>query len=87
MSARISTQPTDEQLAAIASTAVRQADGSWLVPSSDGSKAYRVTGTGCSCPDFEHRGGFCKHRLAIGFVCPPAPLPKKFEGDPFQGFA
>jgi len=26
---------------------------------------YRITAEGCTCGDFRHRGGWCKHRLAV----------------------
>ena len=26
---------------------------------------YRISAQGCTCPDFRHRGGWCKHRLAV----------------------
>jgi hypothetical protein len=50
--------------------------GAWSVPSCTGLSTYTVhyrrhsthPDEGCSCPDFEHRGGPCKHLLAVGFV-------------------
>ncbi len=42
---------------------------------------YRVSAEGCTCADFTHRGGWCKHRLAVrmarhlaahGFTLPAA---------------
>ena len=47
---------------------------------------YHITAEACTCPDFVHRGGWCKHRLAVrmarhlvgnGFVLPqPAEVEK-----------
>ncbi len=38
----------------------------WLVGSaSDPDAAYQVDQCGCSCPDFQKRGGLCKHRAAV----------------------
>ena len=83
--AAASRQPTHEQLAAIAATAVRQGDV-FRVPSSDGTKTYVVTAASCTCADWVHRrsqtGEKCRHQLAIELLC-PTPAPKKFEGDPF----
>ncbi len=53
---------------------------SYLVPSSDGKRKYRVTAASCTCPDYERRGVKCKHQLSVERLCPPA----KFVGDPFD---
>ena len=38
----------------------------WLCYSaSEPNRAYQVDATSCSCPDFQKRGGWCKHRLAL----------------------
>jgi len=55
---------------------------SYLVPSSDGQRKYRVTAISCTCKDHERTGNSCKHMLAVERLCPPA----KFQGDPFEGF-
>ncbi len=47
---------------------------------------YHITAEGCTCPDFTHRGGWCKHRLAArmarhlcanGFTLPQRAEPEK----------
>jgi len=53
---------------------------SYLVPSSDGKKKYRVTAISCTCPDHERTGNSCKHMLALERLCPPS----KFVDDPFN---
>ncbi len=42
-------------------------NGLWLVPSQQGSGSYVVDfqNTACSCPDFETRGGVCKHLWSV----------------------
>jgi hypothetical protein len=43
----------------------------WKVPSQSGKGSYMVTLEGepfCTCPDFENRGGPCKHVLAVQYT-------------------
>jgi transposase len=42
----------------------------WIVPSAAGNGAYVADfeNTACSCPDFETRGGVCKHLWAVQFT-------------------
>ncbi len=44
----------------------RKSDGAkfYVVPGSNG-RVYWTNLQECSCPDFLHRGGECKHRLAV----------------------
>ena len=88
MSTKISRQPTDAQLTAIAAGAVRQGE-TFRVRSSDGTKVYIVTAVSCSCPDWVNRKSYtgekCRHQLAIELLC-PAPTPRTFVGDAFAGF-
>ena len=89
MSRQISRQPTDEQLAAIASTAESLGEA-FKVLSSDGKTDYIVTARTCTCPSWVHDKSFtgekCKHQLAIELICPPQKA-KPYKGDPFEGFA
>ena len=41
----------------------------WLVPSLSQlpNRVYRVGAGRCTCPDFENRGGMCKHQWAVRF--------------------
>jgi hypothetical protein len=34
----------------------------------DWATVYHVNGAACTCPDFGHRGGPCKHALAVGLL-------------------
>jgi len=34
----------------------------------DWGTVYAVNGAACTCPDFGHRGGPCKHSLAVGLL-------------------
>jgi len=34
----------------------------------DWGTVYHVNGPACTCPDFGHRGGPCKHALAVGLL-------------------
>jgi hypothetical protein len=34
----------------------------------DWGTTYLVRGPACTCPDFGHRGGPCKHSLAVGLL-------------------
>jgi hypothetical protein len=46
-------------------------DGSWLVPSQAGAGRYLVKvgdAPHCTCPDYEQRGGKCKHIWAVEYV-------------------
>jgi hypothetical protein len=71
MSRQLSRQPSETQLLAIASLAVRQGDR-FAVKSSDGSKTYYVTAISCTCPSWQHRGTPCKHMQACSLLCPAA---------------
>src|SRR5215472_3846716 len=55
-----------------ATRTIRKKDGWWVVPSQNGSGTYRVQiakkFATCECPDFENRGGKCKHIYAATFV-------------------
>jgi len=82
MSARTQRQPTDERLMAIASAAEKDGE-TFLVKSSEGSRTYRVTPFGCTCPHWEHRGTPCKHMKAVSLLCP---APKPYTADAFAGF-
>ena len=89
MSTRATRQPSDADLLAIAASAKRDGDV-FTVDSSDGTKVYLVTAASCSCPDWIHRKSYegepCKHMQGISLKC-TAPLPAKYVGDPFEGFA
>jgi hypothetical protein len=41
--------------------------GRWLVPASSGKAAYQIDAAArtCTCPDYQHRGVRCKHRLSV----------------------
>lgn len=47
-------------------------DGAWVVPSQSGNGKYTVihdpSGPRCTCPDFETRGGKCKHIYAVEYT-------------------
>ena len=47
---------------------------------------YRITGEACTCADFTHRGGWCKHRLAVRMARHLArygfELPRRVETQP-----
>jgi hypothetical protein len=44
----------------------QNADGSFTVRSqSKHNESYTVRGTSCTCPQFQYRGGPCKHVLAV----------------------
>lgn len=47
-------------------------EGVWIVPSQSGAGKYKVTHDGlfphCTCPDFELRGGKCKHIFAVEYT-------------------
>lgn len=59
-------------LAIAATTQLRPNRGVWAVPSQSGAGLYAVNvdnGEGtCTCPDYELRGGSCKHILAVEFT-------------------
>src|SRR5688500_7486566 len=42
----------------------------WLVPSQSGTGVYtcNVQSMTCTCPDFQERGGKCKHLYAVEFT-------------------
>jgi SWIM zinc finger len=61
-------------------SAIQRDGDSYLVPSSEGKKKYRVTANSCGCADFQKRGVRCYHQLAVERLCPPS----KFVGDPFN---
>ncbi len=42
------------------------------IRSSDGRHIYYTRQDGCTCPDARHRGGICKHQLAVRLVCAAA---------------
>jgi hypothetical protein len=42
------------------------------IRSSDGRHVYYTRQDGCTCPDARHRGGVCKHQLAVRLVCTAA---------------
>ena len=45
----------------------RKSDGAkfYAMPSSDGQHVYWTNLAECSCPDSQHRGIQCKHRIAV----------------------
>lgn len=51
---------------------IRQENGVWRVPSQTGNGRYAVLFGGespvCTCPDYELRGGKCKHIFAVEYV-------------------
>jgi hypothetical protein len=77
-----STAAREERAARIPIEQIVKDGDSYLVPSSDGRKKYRVTAISCTCKDHERTGNSCKHMLCIERMCPPS----RFVGDPFEGF-
>lgn len=49
---------------------IRHSKQGWLVPSQSGRGKYTVAldMSGCTCPDFENRGGNCKHIEAVEYM-------------------
>ena len=51
---------------------IRKTTGGWIVPSQSGQGKYAVAlsaeRTSCTCPDWELRGGKCKHIFAVEYV-------------------
>ena len=68
----MTTQAREKRAESIPLESIIRDGDSYLVPSSDGSRKYRVTSVSCSCPDYEKRAALCKHRLAVERLCPPA---------------
>jgi len=55
------------------SRTIRRDGVNWIVPSQTGKGFYRVTHIAhrnpeCSCPDYEIRGGKCKHIFAVAYA-------------------
>lgn len=82
MSARIQHEPTDEEILAIARSAIREGD-TFLVKSSDGRRTYRTTAISCTCPHWQYRGTPCRHMQGVSLLCPP---PQPYIGDAFAGY-
>jgi len=50
---------------------IRQTPRGWIVPSQSGAGKYAVVmgeSPSCTCPDFELRGGRCKHQWAVEYM-------------------
>ena len=57
-------------MAIAALTRIEEKNGAWTVPSQTGEGRYTVdpSASTCTCPDFETRGGKCKHIFAVEFT-------------------
>ena len=59
-------------MAIAALTKIKKNGDAWTVPSQSGQGSYSVVPNAdkptCTCPDFEIRGGKCKHIFAVEFT-------------------
>jgi len=60
---------------------LKEGDG-WRVGSEDGRRWHAIQGGRCSCQDFQHRGGPCKHLLALELLARLQEEKAQPQGDP-----